>query len=90
MTVDFDEEFFKRRDRLIHEQTVRLDFDLPAEFVDHVWTTVKEELHLNNPRVSRSDAFQGYLITMLQESCDEPVEILQQLVTVSISLSNEA
>lgn len=86
MVADFDAAVFEHREKCVRAQTLRLDLDFPGKFVDQIWALVKEEDSLKNTRVSRGDAFCGYLLASLQEALNEPLETLHQLVTVSIYL----
>ncbi|KAF5139228.1 hypothetical protein E5D57_003020 [Metarhizium anisopliae] len=48
LSLAFEPEFCDRRNKLIKEQTVRLDIDVPESFVDKTWTSVKRENPVNN------------------------------------------
>lgn len=86
MVADFDAAVFEHREKCVRAQTVRLDLDFPGKFVDQICALVKEEGGLHRTRVSRGDAFCGYLLASLQEALDKPLEALHQFVTVSLAI----
>lgn len=69
------------RQQHLFEQTIRLDLDVPGEFVDSVWHTVKDSPQ-GSSRTTCGDSFSGYLIAQLQGSLTKPVDYIHQLVTV--------
>lgn len=80
MAADFDEEYFEERLHRMEEATERLDITFCGDFVDRVWKATKRMT--DSSRISRGDAFAGYLISILQSILDEPVNYAHQLVTV--------
>lgn len=82
LSLAFEPEFCDRRNKLIKQQTVRLDIDVPESFVDKIWASVRRENPVNNVHVGRGDAFSGYLIAALQGCFEKPVETLFQFVSV--------
>ncbi|KID85272.1 Chloramphenicol acetyltransferase-like domain protein [Metarhizium guizhouense ARSEF 977] len=60
LSLAFEPEFCDRRNKLIKEQTVRLDIDVPGSLVDKIWASVKRENPVNNAHLrGRSATYSG-------------------------------
>ncbi|KFG82214.1 putative anthranilate N-benzoyltransferase (ISS) [Metarhizium anisopliae] len=60
LSLAFEPEFCNRRNKLIKQQTVRLDIDVPESFVDKTWASVRRENPVNNAHTrGRSATYNG-------------------------------
>lgn len=80
MIADFSEDSWEEHDWYVDEHTERIDYTCDGKFVEAVWAMVQEQA--SGSKVGRSDAFSGYLVSVVQALVDKPVEHLHQLIAL--------
>ncbi|PGH27929.1 hypothetical protein AJ80_00479 [Polytolypa hystricis UAMH7299] len=80
MAADFKMDYLWKLSEQMEKTTQRLDITLDGDFVNGVWEAVKRASGSN--RMSRHDAFSGYLVSVLQSVLAEPVPYIYTLITL--------
>jgi len=84
MAADYPAEWHEKRLERLSKETSRVDLTFDGDFVDNVWNAVKMEPE--SSKITRADAFMGYLVACMQDIMDEPVKYVHCFAAVSSTI----